>query len=749
LLFCIAQIGCKEIKPKEVMGNKNSFEQVKISPQAQRILNHILEETPELDEMINVAEDETAFYANLRKWVLDSIDEESDVLGYYSGKKKSRELFEKLQWRDYAAIRILDYIDHEGMEYEDPNLRGERYYNNPFKLLWLASKYGIGGAKPEFFEDMLHLFRQFTHREKPKIPNQTIVQEWMNRHPSGLDEKMINIRKENKDRIIKLFIKKFDEGEIKNSVFKFESDWDFKKKYNKMLEWWESKIFHLRFAIRDPDLLNEMLNCSLDPDTMSVLYDAKEAGIPFFVNPYYLSLLNIRSVAGYVASDQAIRDYVIYSRELVDEFGHIAAWEKEDIVEPGKPNVAGWLLPEGHNIHRRYPDVAILIPDSMGRACGGLCSSCQRMYDFQSGHLNFDLDKLKPKEKWPEKLKRLMDYFRNDSQLRDILITGGDALMSSDKSLKRILDAVYEMTVNKKEDNKNRPEGEKYAEMLRVRLGTRLPIYLPQRITEELIDTLSEFKDKASKAGIKQFVIQTHFETAMEVTPESKKAVEQLIAAGWIVTNQQVFTAAASRRGHTAKLREVLNSIGVLPYYTFSVKGFMENHNNFATNARSVQEQSEEKKIGIVSESNREKIRDFQENPQKMVQNIESIKNAEGRPFIGTDRNVLNMPGVGKSLTFRTAGITREGRRILKFDHDATRKHSPIINKMEKIMIVESKSISAYLEQLDEMGENTEDYKTLWGYSMGETEKRMPIYEYPEYDFSITETLTNFQMTDN
>jgi lysine 2,3-aminomutase len=731
------------------MGKKNSFEQVKISPKAQRILHQILDETPELAEMINSAEDETAFYANLRKWVLDSIEDSSHVLEYYSEKKKNREIFEKLTWKDFAAIRILDYIDHEGMDYVDPNLRGERYYNNPFKILWLAAKYGTGGAKPAFFEDMLHLFRQFTYREKPKMPNQTTVEDWMNRHPSGLDENIVKIREENKARIINLYIKKIDEGEINNSIFKFESDWNYQKKYNKMLEWWDSKIFHLKFAIREPDLLNEMLDYSLDPDTMNILYDAQEAGIPFFVNPYYLSLLNTKAIEGFIAADQAIRDYVIYSRELVDEFGHIVAWEKEDIVEPGKPNAAGWLLPEGHNIHRRYPDVAILIPDSMGRACGGLCASCQRMYDFQSGHLNFDLDRLKPKETWPEKLERLMKYFQNDSQLRDILITGGDALMSSDKSLKRILDAVYEMAVKKKEDNKNRPDGEKFAEMLRVRLGTRLPIYLPQRITKELTDLLSEFKEKASKIGIKQFVIQTHFESAMEVTPEAKQAVQRLISAGWIVTNQQVFTAAASRRGHTAKLRQVLNSIGVLPYYTFSVKGFMENHNNFATNARSVQEQVEEKKIGIISENNHDKIRSFPENAKNMIENIENLKNAEGRPFIGTDRNVLNMPGVGKSLTFRTVGITREGRRILKFDHDATRKHSPIIDKMGKIVIVESKSISEYLKQLDGMGEVVEEYQTLWGYSMGETEKRMPIYEYPDYDFEITDTMTNFQMTES
>lgn len=67
--------------------------------------------------------------------------------------------------------------------------------------------------------------------------------------------------------------------------------------------------------------------------------------------------------------------------------------------------------------------MAILIPDTMGRACGGLCASCQRMYDFQSERLNFEFETLRPKESWDHKLRRLMNYFEEDTQLRDILIT--------------------------------------------------------------------------------------------------------------------------------------------------------------------------------------------------------------------------------------------------------------------------------------------------------------------------------------
>jgi lysine 2,3-aminomutase len=416
------------------------------------------------------------------------------------------------------------------------------------------------------------------------------------------------------------------------------------------------------------------------------------------------------------------------------------------MVKPGKPNAAGWILPTHNNVHRRYPEVAILIPDSMGRACGGLCSSCQRMYDFQSGRLNFNLDKLKPDETWPEKLKKLMDYFEEDNQLRDILITGGDAFMSSDKTLKELLDRLLEMIRRKRGKNKGLPEGEKKAEIQRIRFGSRLPAYLPQRITEDLAAVLADFKRRASKEGVRQFLVQTHFESPMEITPETKTAVERLIRAGWTVTNQLVFTAAASRRGHSAKLRMVMNDIGILPYYTFTVKGYMENNFSFAPNARVVQEQLEEKALGRIPEEHYETIRKFPEEAEMMVENIDSLRNLSGMPFLATDRNVLNLPGVGKSLTFRAIGITRYGRRILEFDHDETRRHSPIIQEMGKVIIIESKSIHEYLQQLSEIGEDPEDYAGLYGYSVGQTESRVPVYDYPEYKYELTGEFSNLEI---
>ena len=722
------------------------LDKIAITVKSHRVLKELLKENPKLEEIMQGSKNETEALVGVKQWILHIIKDKHDAMNYYENGVKSGVSFRSLEWSDIAAIRILDYVDNAGREFSDLNLRGQLAVSNPIKLLWLGVNKGTGGAKPDFFEDMIHLFRQLMGKEKKEVFSKEQLENWMNRFPSGLDPRIVKLREENRERILNIIIDKIDDGEINDSKYKFDADLSREKKLETALEWWKESTFHLRFAVRSPDLLNEFLGYSLDPDTMNILFEAEKKGIPFFINPYYLSLLHVRVPYFAVGADLAIRHYVVYSRQLIDEFGYITAWEKEDKVQPGKPNAAGWILPSHHNVHRRYPEVAILIPDTMGRACGGLCSSCQRMFDFQNGYLNFNLNKLKPNETWLGKLESLMEYFEKDSQLRDILITGGDALMSTDKSLEEILDAVYRMARRKKESNEQRPKDKKYAEIQRIRLGTRLPAYLPQRITDNLAAILKNFKEKASEIGIRQFVVQTHFQSPMEVTPEAAEAVNKLIKAGWMITNQHVFTAASSRRGHNLKLREVLNEIGILPYYTFSVKGYMENYFNFAPNSRAVQESIEEKNIGGISESSKELLKKFPDSAEDIIENLRSVRKAENIPFLATDKNVLNLPGVGKSLTFRVIGITRYGRRILEFEHDGTRAHSPIIEKMKKIIIVESKSISEYLNQLEEIGEQKSEYTGVYGYSIGETEPRMSIYEYPDTDLSITKDYTNLEI---
>ena len=457
----------------------------------------------------------------------------------------------------------------------------------------------------DLFIELFQLFKRLKEETVP-LPSPQRIKSRNDRWETGLDEEVREIRDENKERMLHLLIQKIENRKSKPSVrFHFEEGMSYEEKYRLVSEWWNDFRFHLAMAVKSPGELNRFLGNSLSSETMYLLYRARKKGMPFFATPYYLSLLN---VTGYGYNDEAIRSYILYSPRLVETYGNIRAWEKEDIVEAGKPNAAGWILPDGHNIHRRYPEAAILSPDTLGRACGGLCASCQRMYDFQSERLNFEFETLRPKESWDRKLRRLMTYFEEDTQLRDILITGGDALMSQNKTLRHILEAVYRMAVRKQRANLERPEGEKYAELQRVRLGSRLLAYLPMRINDELVEILREFKEKASAIGVKQFIIQTHFQTPLEVTPEAKEAIRKILSAGWIITNQLVYTVAASRRGHTTRLRQVLNSLGVVCYYTFSVKGFNENYAVFAPNSRSMQEQQEEKIYGQMTPEQAEEL---------------------------------------------------------------------------------------------------------------------------------------------
>ena len=643
-----------------------------------------------------------------------------------------------------AAEQIRLLIGYDGQEVHELSTDC-RLEIQTLTLLWqfLTGRLENPEMPSDLFVDLFHLFRLLDGAEIP-LPSPQRVRSRTERWPSGLDEAVWAIRADNRERMLHLLVQKIENRKSKTpSRYRFAEGMTYDEKYRQVAAWWDDFRFQLAMAVKSPSELNRFLAGSLSSETMYLLSKARKKGMPFFATPYYLSLLDVTG-DGY--DDAAIRSYILYSPQLVETYGRIRAWEREDVVEAGKPNAAGWLLPDGHNIHRRYPEVAILIPDTMGRACGGLCASCQRMYDFQSERLNFEFEALRPKESWDHKLRRLMNYFEEDTQLRDILITGGDALMSQNKTLRNMLEAVYRMACRKRRANAGRPDGEKYAELQRVRLGSRLPAYLPMRVNDELVEILREFREKASAVGVKQFIVQTHFQTPLEVTPEAEEAIRKILSAGWLITNQLVYTVAASRRGHTARLRQVLNSLGVVCYYTFSVKGFEENRAVFTPNSRSMQEQVEEKVYGRLTAGQASELDALLADGRDTAAKLRRFMRKYRLPFLATDRSVLNLPAIGKSMTFRLVGLTPEGRRILRFDHDRTRRHSPIIDRMGEIFIVESKSVAAYLRQIGKMGEDPEDYASIWAYTRGETEPRFGLYEYPGFDFGVTGRMSNLEL---
>lgn len=646
-------------------------------------------------------------------------------------------------WNAEGVRVVRRLLEYDGRVVHELSV-GEDVKVETLALLWrfLSGRIGEDEISPDFALELYHQFSRL-HAAPSGVPEKEDVLRWMRRWPDGLNEQVRAIREANKERIMALLVRKIEHRPASSGRYVFPEGCNEAEKLGWVRRWWGEARFHLSMAVKSAAELNRMLDGTLSGETLRIYQQAQEKGIPVFVTPYYLSLLNPTG-KGY--DDAAIRSYVIYSSRLVETFGGIRAWEREDIVEEGKPNVAGWLLPGGHNIHRRYPEVAILIPDTMGRACGGLCASCQRMYDFQSRRLNFELEKLKPKENWNTRLRKLMDYFEHDTQIRDILITGGDALMSRNATLRNILDAVCKMAVRKRQANLSRSDGEKYAELQRVRLGTRLPVYLPMRVDDELLDILRDFRQKAAEAGITQLFVQTHFQSPLEVTPESREAIRRILSTGWAVTNQLVYNVAASRRGHTAKLRKVLNSLGVICYYTFTVKGFEENYEVFAPNARSLQESAEEKAWGrLAPEAEHDFLESLDGTPNKAVA-VRQFCAAHDVPFLATDRSVLNLPGIGKSMSFALVGVDAKGRRILRFDHDRTRRHSPIIDRVHEVYIRENKPVYRYLLQLQDMGEDMGEYETLWAYTEGETERRFPFFEYPVPDFSVTSRYTNLDM---
>jgi lysine 2,3-aminomutase len=65
---------------------------------------------------------------------------------------------------------------------------------------------------------------------------------------------------------------------------------------------------------------------------------------------------------------------------------------------------------------------------------------------------------------------------------------------------------------------------------------------------------------------------------------------------------------------------------------------------------------------------------------------------------------------------------------------------------MDEVIIVESKPIGEYLRQLERIGEEADDYSSIWGYTIGETEQRFPVFEYPKYGYKVTEEFSNLDV---
>ena len=179
----------------------------------------------------------------------------------------------------------------------------------------------------------------------------------------------------------------------------------------------------------------------------------------------------------------------------------------------------------------RYPDrVLFLITDQ----CSMYCRHCTRrrfagQCDDEVGMENID---------------KCIEYIRKTPEVRDVLLSGGDCLLVSDKKLEYIISKLREIP---------------HVEI--VRLGSRTPVVLPQRITDDLVNMLKKYHP---------IWLNTHFNHPKEFTPESIEALRKLADAGIPLGNQSVLLRGVNDCPHI--MRDLVHKLvmnRVRPYYIY------------------------------------------------------------------------------------------------------------------------------------------------------------------------------------
>ncbi|MGW8193393.1 MAG: KamA family radical SAM protein [Desulforhopalus sp.] len=405
---------------------------------------------------------------------------------------------------------------------------------------------------------------------------------------------------------------------------------------------WNDWTWHTKNIIRNGDTLRDLVKLS-DGEYMAIKR-ARQARIPFGITPYYLSLLDPENERIY---DTAIRAQVLPPLDYVNTMQQHK--EAEDcsmdfMLERDTTPVEG--------ITRRYPNIVILKPVL---TCPQICVYCQRNWQIE--------DVYSPQAVLtPKKLDKAIEWIKERPEINEVLITGGDPLLLPDTQLDSLLARIAAID-----------------SVIRIRIGTRTPVTLPQRITDSLVRLLSAYH----VPGHREMIVITHFEHTTEITQDSMAAVQKFRQFGIGVYNQLVYTFYNSRRFEAASLRQQLRLIGVTPYYTFNTKGKEETDSYRVPIARLLQEQQEEARLlpGTVR----------------------------------TDEIVFNVPKLGKnymraSQNRDVISILPDGKRMYEF-HPWEKKLALI-----DTYVYTDVAIYDYLERLKQVGEDIEEYKTIWYY---------------------------------
>ncbi len=260
----------------------------------------------------------------------------------------------------------------------------------------------------------------------------------------------------------------------------------------------------------------------LDKDELKKICSKYPARIP----SYYLSLIKEKG-------DGVYRQCIPSSAEIYDSCGEEDPLDEEPENQRRK-DVPSLLI-------HRYPDRVLF---RISNSCAMYCRFCTRKRKVGDVNKN---------PTWEEITKAIL-YIKKHEEIRDVILSGGDPLMLPNKLLEKIIKTVYSI-ISKRENGI-------------IRIGTRIPCVLPQRINQELCDILKKYHP---------IYINTHFNHPNEITPESRKACEMLVNSGIPVGNQTVLLKGVNDNPETMKkLMLGLLSMRVRPYYIYQcdpVKG--------------------------------------------------------------------------------------------------------------------------------------------------------------------------------
>lgn len=277
---------------------------------------------------------------------------------------------------------------------------------------------------------------------------------------------------------------------------------------------WTDWRWQLQNSVRDLETAERLLQVRL-PDDVRKGFAQTVSRFPMNVPPYYLSLIDTDDPENCPVFRQAfpsVHEMIIQKRDMSDPLA-------EDLDSP----VPG--------LTHRYPDRVLFHVSNM---CAMYCRHCTRKRKVG------DRDSIPGRSQ----LQRGIDYVRNTPQVRDVLLSGGDPLLLSDDRLDWLLGELQAI---------------EHVEV--VRIGTRIPVVLPYRITDGLIAVLKKHQP---------LWINTHFNHPREITSSSRQALSKLADAGFPLGNQSVLLAGVNDCPRIIRsLNHKLVANRVRPYYLY------------------------------------------------------------------------------------------------------------------------------------------------------------------------------------